>query len=229
VDFQWLSAGIVRFWINGRLAHQLDLRGAIDLPATRTGQLPLRITITNTGASAAATLRYVCSVVYLDGGTPIRFVPGSHTMTAAKTGITTTFAPVIAFRLAQTYAGRPNRKIVIPRLARVSNASGRGTVRLYLNPSSITGGSWSAVAVAPWLEYNEGLTAITGGTIMSEAFLPNSADVRELDGSDAFSLNGIHLRRTADNTGGDEIVFMAAATSGNIDIVSLLTTFKTLG
>jgi hypothetical protein len=230
IDFQWLSAGVVRYWINGVLAHELDLRGAVDLPATRTGQLPLRITVKNTGASVAGSVGYVCSVVYRDGGTPTRFRPGSHTLTAPKTGIGTTFTPVIAFRLAQTYLGRPSRTIVIPRLAKVSNASGRGTVRLHLNPSAIAvTGNWTPVTSAPWLEYHETITSITGGQVMSEVFLPNSADARELDGEDAFALNGIHLRRTADNTSGDTIVLSAAAYLGNIDIVSLLVTFKTLG
>lgn len=229
IDYQWLSAGVVRFWINGNLVHTLDLRGAVDLPATRTGQLPLRVTITNTGASSIATISYVCSVVYMDGGTTLRFVPGSHSLSAPKTGVGTTFTPVVAFRMAATYLGRPNRKIVLPALARVSNASGRGTVRLIFNPSVITGGSWSAVTNAPWVEYNEGVTSITGGTATPETYLPNTADVREFNGSEAFALNGTHMRRAADNASGDSLVFMAKADAGNIDIVSLLAAFNTLG
>lgn len=229
IDYQWLSAGIVRFWINGVLVHTLDLRGRITLPATRTGQLPLRLTIENTGASSAGALHYVCSVVYLDGGTPIRFVPGTYVMSAPQTSIGTTFAPVIAFRLAALFAGRPNRKIVLPRLGRVSNESGRGAVRLLLNPTTITDGSWAAVPTAPWIEVNEGLTAITGGTIMTEVYLPLAQDVREFDGPQAFALNGVHLRRLGDNSDGDAIVFLAKADSGNFNIVSLLATFNTLG
>lgn len=229
IDYQWLSAGVVRFWIGGVLVHSLDLRGAVVLPATRTGQLPLRITATNTGASAAATLSYVCSVVYLDGGTTLRFVPGSHSLSTPKTGITTTFTPVVAFRMAATYLGRANRKIVLPALARISNASGRGTVRLMFNPTTITGGSWSAITNAPWVEYNEGVTSITGGTVTTETYLPNTADVRTFSGSEAFALNGTHMRRTADNASGDSLVFMAKADAGNIDIVSLLAAFNTLG
>lgn len=229
IDYQWLSAGVVRFWIAGILAHSLDLRGVVVLPATRTGQLPLRITVTNTGASSAATLSYVCAVVYLDGGTTLRFVPGSHSLSTPKTGIGTTFTPVVAFRMVATYLGRANRKIVLPALARISNASGRGTVRLMFNPTTITGGSWSAVANAPWVEYNEGVTSITGGTVTTETYLPNTADVRTFSGSEAFALNGTHMRRTADNSGGDSLVFMAKADVGNIDVVSLLAAFNTLG
>jgi len=229
IDFQWLSAGIIRFWINGSLVHTLDLRGRIALPATRTGQLPLRMTVQNTAASSAGALNYVCSVLYLDGGTPIRFVPGTYIMSAPQTSIGTTFAPVIAFRLAATLAGRPNRKIVLPRLGRVSNESGRGAVRLILNPTTITGGSWTAVPTAPWMEVNEGLTAITGGAVMTEVYLPLAQDVREFDGPQAFALNGVHLRRLADNSDGDAIVFLAKADVGNFDIVSLLATFNTLG
>lgn len=229
IDLQWLSVGAIRFWIDGRLAHTLDLRGTIALPSTRTAQLPLRITIENVGESSSASMGYVCAVVYLDGGTPIRYVPGSHPLSAPKTGIGTSFTPVLGLRIAATYQGRDNRKIVIPRLARVANSSGRGTVRLVFDPASTTGGSWAAVANAPWVEYNEGISSITGGIVATETYLPLTADVREFDGSEAFALNGTHLRRSADNSTGDVVVFVAKADAGNIDIVSILATFNTLG
>jgi hypothetical protein len=229
IDFQWLSAGVVRFWINGTLAHALDLRGVMTLPATRTGQLPLRMTIQNTSASVAASLNYVCSVVYLDGGTQIKYVPGTHVMAAPKTGVGTTFAPVLGFRLATTYLGRANRRIVLPRLARVSNASGRGTVRGVFNPSATAGGAWAASPFAPWIEYNEGLTSITGGTTISEVYLSSTADRAEFDGERAFSLIGTHMRRNADNVDGDVFVFTAKADAGTIDIVSMVATFNTFG
>lgn len=231
IDFQWLSAGLIRFAINGSMVHLLDLRGTISLPSTRSGQLPLRMTIRNAVASSASSMYYKCSVVYRDGGTAPRLRPGSHSLTAPKTGIGTMHTAVLAFRLVSTYLGRPMRKIVLPRSANVANASGRGTVRLYFNPTSLTvTGAWTPVALAPWLEYHETITDFTVATPpASEIFLPNTADVRSFNGADVFALHGTHLRRTYDNSSGDTILFTAAATVGNIDIVSLLATFNTLG
>lgn len=229
IDFQWLSAGLIQFWLNGRRVHVLDLRGEITLPSTRFGQLPIRLTIQNTGPSAPAALGYVCSTVFLAGGTDLRFVPGTYARSAAKTGITTDLTPIIAFRMAQTYLSQANRKIVLSQWAEIANENGAGIVQLVFNPTAIAGGTWAAVPTAPWLEYNEGLTGITGGTKLTERYLPNSADSRRLDARGSFHIDGIHLRRTADNTGGDSIVLMGAADAGQFDIRSVVSVFHTLG
>lgn len=231
IDFQWLSAGLIRFFINGSVVHNLDLRGNTLLPSTRSGQLPLRLTVTNTGASAASAMHYKCSVVYHEGGIVIKFKPGSHSLTASHTGIGTTHTAFLAFKLAATYLGRPMRKIILPRRADVSNASGRGTVRLYFNPTSITVvGAWTPVSKMPWLEYHENITGFVATEPHdAEIFLPDTTDVGSFAGDDIFALHGTHMRRNYDNTDGDVLLLTAAATLGNIDIVSALATFLTLG
>lgn len=228
IDLQWLSFGSVRVWVNGRPLHTFNFSDSIALPYTRTAQLPISLEIFNTGASTAATLSYVCSTVYLDGGTPLRFVPRERALSAPKTGIGTTYTPLIGLRMRDTVLGRTNRKIVIPTTSRVANASGRATVAVFLNPTSTTGGTWTAADAASGVEYNEGITAFTGGTELTRIFLPNTADSRELDGESSFALNGLHLRRDAFNTTGDLVLFAGKADVGTADI-DIVARWKELG
>lgn len=228
IDLQWLSFGTVRCWINGTLIHTFEFANTLPLPYTRTAQLPISLEVVNTGASTAATLSYVCSTVYLDGGTTLRFVPRERALSAPKTGIGTTYAPLIGLRMASAVAGRTNRKIVIPTRSRVANASGRATVAVILNPSSTTGGTWTQADPTSGVEYNEGITSFVGGTELSRIFLPNTADSRELDGESSFALNGLHLRRDAFNTTGDTVLFVGKADVGTADI-DIVARWKELG
>lgn len=228
IELQWLSFGTVRVWANGLPLHTFEFANSIVLPYTRTAQLPISLEIENTGASTAATLSYVCSTVYLDGGTPLKFVPKERALAAPKTGIGTTYAPLIGLRMASTVAGRTNRKIVIPTTQRVANASGRATVAVILNPASTTGGTWTAADAASGVEYNEGIVSYTGGTELTRIFLPNTADSRELDGESSFALNGLHLRRDAFNTTGDLVLFVGKADVGTSDI-DIVARWKELG
>lgn len=218
IDLQWLSFGIVHFWINATLVHTLDFGNALTLPYTRTAQLPLSIEVVNTDASVASGMHYVCSTVYLDGGTDLKHVPKSRALAAPKTGIGTSYTPLIGLRMRTTVNGRTNRKVVIPAKTRFSNASGRATVAAIMNPASTTGGSWTAVDSLSGVEYNEGITSYTGGTEISRLYLPNTADTRELDGSDEFALNGLHLRQDAFGAGVDTILFVGKADVGTTDL-----------
>lgn len=229
IDLQWLSFGDVHFRINGRLVHTWQFANGEKVPAgnndalpsMRTAQLPLRLELECTGASSAATMHYVCSEVEWDGGDEGTFVPDFHRLSTPKTGIGTSFTPVLGLRVAELISGRANRAIFLPALARVSNASGRCTVALVLNPSSTTGGTWSAAGLFGGLEYNEGITSYTGGNIITDIHLPLSIDTRELDARHLFTLPGMNMRRNAFNTDGDVLLIVAAADNATTDVVAL--------
>lgn len=218
LDLQWLSFGIVRFWINAHLVHTFDFANVLTLPYMRTAQLPLEMEIVNTGASTAATLGYVCSTVYRDGGTDSQHYDASHPLSALKTGIGTTFTPVVGFRVAATFGGVTNRRLIVPTLVIMSNTGGRGTFRFVANPATTTGGTWASVNALSAVEYNEGITSFTGGSVAATQYLPNTADARELNTTELFALNGSLLRRDAFDTTSDAFLLLAKADSGTFSV-----------
>lgn len=218
IDLQWLSFGTVRFWINGTLVHTFDFANVLALPYMRTAQLPLQLEIVNTGASTGATLGYVCSTVYRDGGTDSQHYDASWPLSAPKAGVGTTFTPVVGFRVAATFGGLTNRKLVVPTLVIMSNTGGRGTFRFIANPATTTGGAWAAVNALSGVEYNEGVTSFTGGIVAATQYLPNTSDAREFSTTDLFALNGSLLRRDAFDTASDSFLLLAKADAGTFSV-----------
>lgn len=73
IDFQWLSAGRVRFGfeINGFITyvHETEIANEGIIPWSSTPNLPLRYAITTTTDSGVCSMRVICSSVVAEGGT----------------------------------------------------------------------------------------------------------------------------------------------------------------
>lgn len=73
IDFQWLSAGRVRFGfeINGTIiyVHETEVANVGIIPWASTPNLPLRYEITTTTASGICSMRIICASVVAEGGT----------------------------------------------------------------------------------------------------------------------------------------------------------------
>ena len=160
----------------------------------------------------------MCSTVYRDGGTDSQHYDASWPLSAPKAGVGTTFTPVVGFRVAATFGGLTNRKLVVPTLVIMSNTSGRGTFRFIANPATTTGGAWAAVNALSGVEYNEGITSFTGGIVAATQYLPNTSDAREFSTTDLFALNGSLLRRDAFDTASDSFLLLAKADSGTFSV-----------
>ena len=113
-DFEWLGVGAVRcgFVIDGKLIVCHTFKNANSLTGVymTTAILPVRYEITNTDASAEATLKQICSTVISEGGYEKKVALHVARQTTATSSITTSFVPLVSIRLA---AGRTGA-VVIP-------------------------------------------------------------------------------------------------------------------
>lgn len=217
IDLQWLSVGLVRFFINGILVHTIDNPNTLAEPYMRTAQLPLQLEVTNTGASIASSMRVICSAVSIDGGEEPAHVGVSRARSTSKTGIPTSPTPVLSFRVAALFGGRQNRKIVLPKRVYVTNTSGRASFQIMLN-ATLVGASWVAIGAQSGVEYDESATSMSGGTVVLRSYLPAADDSASIDGQDFFTLLGSHLRCPAFGGAGDIMTIAAASKTGTVEI-----------
>lgn len=112
IQAQWLGVGavVIGFDIEGVLypAHQLNNANSLTVPYTQTFNLPVRLELRNTGASAGATIQFVCCSVQSEGGEDQRGFPRSAPIGIVTTGVTTR-RPVLSIRPKATYNSRTNR------------------------------------------------------------------------------------------------------------------------
>ena len=169
-DFEWLGVGSVRagFVINGQtiICHTFQNANNLTSVYMTTAILPVRYEITNTGAAAIATLKQICSTVISEGGYEKRVNLNVARMTTTNTNITTTFKPLVSIRLASGRTGA----VVLPDGYSVlcSGTGGEFEIAMVKNPA-LTGASWAA-SDSPNVQYDISATALTGGTIIRNAY-----------------------------------------------------------
>jgi hypothetical protein len=135
-----------------------------------TASLPVRFEITNTGStSGSSTMKQVCCTVISNGG----YFKPTEVWTAVRQSASfgTSYYPLVALRLA---SGRED-SVIIPDVLDISpNSAGDFEFALIRNPTSLTGGTWSAHAPKYNVEYNSSATAMTGGTIISQGYFAST-------------------------------------------------------
>jgi len=220
MDFEWLGVGSVRcgFVINGTfiLCHTFNNANDLDKVYMTTAILPVRYEIENTGATASSsTMTQICSSVVSEGGYQQKSALTWARMTSVMVA-TTTIAPMVSIRLKSTALGA----IVIPS---VFNALPVGSVLDYeillIKNATLTGASFSSLSTN--VEYDLAATALTGGTIVDQAYTAGSNQGSALasQGTDYnFDLQlGVSVSGTSD------IYTLAARTlSGSDDIIGAL-------
>ncbi len=111
IDFQWLSAGRVRFGfeIDGSIVyvHETEVANTGIIPWSSTPNLPLRYAITTTTDSGVCSMRVICSSVVAEGGSDdIGIVRHKSTAGAAiTTAVENTLYAVIGIRLKANFIG----------------------------------------------------------------------------------------------------------------------------
>jgi hypothetical protein len=66
---------------------------------------------------------------------------------------------------------------VIPTIVEGETQSGRASMRIILNPTTLTGGTFTSVSPRSGVEYNATATSFTGGQHLVRLLLPNAQDV----------------------------------------------------
>lgn len=176
IDFEWLGVGCVRcgFVVDGKFmpAHIFYHSNVLTLPYMSTASLPLRLEITNTGAtSGSSTLKQICSTVLSEGGYELRGSQQSiGTPVASPKDMPTagTFVPITSIRLKSTRLDA----IVVPSSIDVLG-SGNNTRIKYkvVIGGTLTGASWVSGGTNSSVEYDLSATAITGGTDVLSGYI----------------------------------------------------------
>lgn len=221
-DVEWLGVGSVRvgFIIDGAyiLCHTFNhanQTGNTKVYMT-TATLPIRYEITNTGATAGASMMtQICSTVISEGG-----YSSFGTTQSAGTGTTqvrltsaNTYYPIVSIRLNSSRLD----SIVLPRQIDVLSP----TVNYYrwvllLNPT-LTGATWATTSPTGTVDIDLAATAISGGTEIQSGYA-SSRELTQLSSVDFFQFQ---LGRTL--AGVSDIVTLAlAATANNADVLAEL-------
>ena len=212
IEFQHLAVGEVRWRINGRLVHVSTHANLLYAPYMRTAQLPVRVRVANTGAAASGGYTHVCASVESHGGTaPPRetfSAPGAPADINVGSGLE---VPLLSMRLKATYGGKTNRMLVVPEELNV-NISQAGRVRMVLNPTTLTGASWTSADSRSGVEFDTSATAFTGGqSLWARTLIAAASENRTLDG--VFGYPNRYLRMNGDGTVADTLVLVASRTS----------------
>lgn len=222
IHFQWLGVGVVRYFVNGILVHEILNQNSLSSAYMKTAQLPLSWEVINTGASTSSFMDSVCSSISSDGGN----YPSTLSFSAANTAdivVTTTQRPVLSIRPKATYNSIENRMLLLPILASIRTEGARIGWRIVMN-GTLTGFSFNSVDVSSSAEFDIASTAISGGEQLYLGFLPNSNDREVLDVSNMFDILLRKLRRAAFSSNVDVLTITAVnEASGSTNVRASLT------
>lgn len=176
MDFEWLGVGSVRcgFIIDGQyiVCHTFTNANEITSTYMTTAILPVRYEITSTSA-VAATLKQICSSVMSEGGYDAQSGNYSACRTTAKTGISTTFIPLVSIRLA---TGRSGAVVLVTQGNALPTVTQNYEVVIFKN-ATLTGPSW-ATSVSTNVDFDQTATAVTGGTIVVQDYVTSTSQGR---------------------------------------------------
>jgi len=180
MDFEWLGVGSVRcgFIIDEEFIICHTFQNANDITSVymTTAILPVRYEIEATAAiSTGATLKQICSTVISDGGYQQQNAMQFARRTTAKTGISTTFVPLVSIRLASDSLGA----VVLPQSVQVyPTVTQDYEIALFKN-ATLTGASYNTTDFTH-VDYDVSATALTGGTMVLQNYIGSTAQGRSV-------------------------------------------------
>lgn len=224
MEFEWLGVGSVRigFVHHGvfLVAHQFNHANIISSTYMTTASLPFRFEIENTGVTESSSkFKQVCSSIQLNGSYDKK--PNLEIATRdAEVNMTTDLKPLIALRLAE---GRTDAIVMPGPMTVFPTAAANYEYSLILNPTTLTGGTWTAYGRGN-AEYNTGVSAISGGTVMRQGFFTSEKNVgssqADLIGLDRFDLQLGRTNSDLATVTSDVIVLCCRTLSGTGKVVA---------
>ena len=215
MDLQWLGVGRVRFAVNidglWHKVHEIDNANALPGVYMTTANLPCRVELRNTTATASGTsMKQICTAVLSEGGyTEGGYLRSGGLGNTPKTVPVGTVVPLITFRLKAAYA----RAVANPLNYSILNTS-NSYLRyvMYINPV-LTNPVWTSVSEA--MEMDKSATGFTGGHPALEGYLNtrDQIEIRSNSGDNLFSFasdidgNPITLMIAAEGVGGSGSVY----------------------
>ena len=179
MDIEWLGLGTVRmgFVINGKFIHCHSFHHANIITSTyiTTASLPLRYEITNTAATASASiLKQVCSTILSEGGYELRGLQQAiGTTITAPYALTTagTYYPIVSLRLKSTALDAIVILTALSILGATANVNYNWRV---IASATTTGGTWTSAGTESSVEYNLTGTATTGGRVLAQGYFSST-------------------------------------------------------
>lgn len=221
-DVEWLGVGNVRvgFIINGVYILCHTFQHANQTGNTKvymtTATLPIRYEITNTGATAGASMMtQICCTVISEGG-----YNNFGTTQSAGTGTTAkrlsnanTYYPIVSIKLNSSRLD----SIVFPRQIDVLSPSVNYYRWVLLQNPTLTGATFASTSPTGTVDIDTAATAISGGIEIQSGYA-SSRELAQLSAVDYFQFQ---LGRTL--AGVSDVVTLAlAATSPNADVLAEL-------
>lgn len=220
VDIEWLGVGSVRcgFIINGIyiVCHTFHHANLLDSVYMTTATLPIRYEITNTAATASASLlKQVCSTVVSEGGYEKKVAPLVARMTA-ETTVGTSFEPLITIRLA---SDRLDAVILLNKYSVLGLTTDTFEYALIKN-ATLTGASFDTTTFNS-VDFDVAATAMSSGTILRAEYVESTKQSSpQLDVNGGYNF-GLQLGRTIGGTS-DTLTVAARVLSGTGDAIGTL-------
>ena len=221
-DVEWLGVGSVRvgFVINGQYILCHTFQHANQTGNTKvymtTATLPIRYEITNTGATAGASMMtQICSTVISEGG-----YNSFGTTQSAGTGTTQkrlsnsgTYYPVVSIRLNSSRLD----SIVFPRQIDVLSPSVNYYRWALVQNPTLTGATWATTSPTGTVDIDIAATEVSGGIEIQSGYAA-SRELAQLSAVDYFQFQ---LGRTLAGVS-DVVSLIIAATANNADVLAEL-------
>lgn len=195
IDIEWLGVGSVRcgFIIDGKYitCHTFNHANTIDSVYMTTATLPIRYEITNTAATASASvLKQICSTVISEGGYEKKVAPFVARMTTSTT-VGTSFEPLITIRLASDHLD----SVVLLNKYSVTGLTADTFEYALIKNATLTGASYDT-STFDSVDFDVAATALTGGTILRSEYVDSTNQASsQLDVNGSYNF-GLQLGRT---------------------------------
>lgn len=210
IDFQYLSAGAVRFgqMINGEMVtcHVMGNYNALDRPWCSNPSFSFGTEIENIGVapSSSETICY-CGVITNDG-----YHEFDEEIGVIRAEITLTdnaWTPVFSIRPTQLKGGIANRDRIVPKVLDLFSSVSSIEIVSEVNPTIISGDTWAGQSLN--IEYDTTGVVTQGTGIEKSGHFSGAGEVSEddLEGTYSLQMGGIH--RHYDVSDSDHITFFA--------------------
>jgi hypothetical protein len=189
IEYQWLGVGTIRYGFETGLggvvwAHEMQSVNSLTQSWSRTGSLPVRAEVYNTGITAQAGKLTLINVVVIQEGDVVdfrgwKYFGGNSGATGKLGGIATGLYPVLSLRAASTN-DLTKRVRVIPTsvtitVAVVSTGATSLQVALLMLPTPNTGATFATTPAGSLVSIDTIATAATAvtGTAIWNTIVPN--------------------------------------------------------
>jgi hypothetical protein len=170
IDFQYLGAGAIRFYIEDpgdgelHLVHTIEYANANTRPSLDNPTLPFFMSAENTSNTSDLTLSCGSAGIFIDGE-KVNEGPKRGTSASLALGATSAETPIMSFRIKEVFQSQLNRSRLKLNFIAASVEHSKPCAIVFYANQTLTGASFSDVSSATSsVEIDTSATASSGGT-----------------------------------------------------------------